>query len=147
MRKIPFPQANNLELIFNIFWYVDENGISKEDVISKSSLTTEREASYYLDALLYIGLLEKIKRKYFLNDEGWRIKRLPRNMVRCAFAIKLLENEFIDELYGQVSGIQDKAASLQYIADRISEQESLGQNTSLRRASTVLSWFNWINQV
>lgn len=147
MRKIPFPQANNLELIFNIFWYVDENGISKEDVISKSSLTTEREASYYLDALLYIGLLEKIKRKYFLNDEGWRIKRLPRNMVRCAFAIKLLENEFIDELYGQVSGIQDKAASLQYIADRISEQEALGQNTSLRRASTVLSWFNWINQV
>ena len=147
MSKIPFPQANNLELVFNIFSYIGENGISKEDVISSSSLTTEREATYYLDALLYIGLVEKIKRKYFLNDEGWKIKNLPKNLVRYAFAVKVIEDDFLSELYRQTSRIQEKTVLLHYIADSVSEKESLGENTSLRRSSTVLSWFNWINQV
>lgn len=64
MKKVPFPQANNMDLIFSIFFDIGDEGLSKYDVIKKYNLA-DRQGSYYLDALLYIGVVKKINIKYF----------------------------------------------------------------------------------
>ncbi|MDP4085089.1 MAG: hypothetical protein Q8934_10815 [Bacillota bacterium] len=145
MRKIPFPQANNLQLIYDIFITLDYNGTSKFEVMEKCKLT-EREAAYYLDALQYLGLVNKQKMRYFLNNEGEGIKNLLEGSTKRVFALKILENPFLRELYDKSKLFINKKECQEYIAGRIAEKESLNVITSMRRASTVVSWFTWVDK-
>ena len=144
MRKIPFPQANNIDLIFKILCEFDEQGVSKFMLKNKYGLT-EREGVYYLDALNYLGLIDKIHIKYFINKKGIYIKNNINNQkklfIRC-----VLNQEFISELYIKTYNLPTKKEKQNYIALRIMKEEGLNINTSQRRASTIMSWFLWIEK-
>ncbi len=84
MKHIPFPQANNLDLIFDIIMDIGNTGLTKSDVAAKYHME-ERQGSYYLDALLYLGFVEKIHSKYFLTKKGITIKELPAHMRKKGF--------------------------------------------------------------
>lgn|SRR5690554_627540 len=144
MRKIAFPQANSLQRIYDIFTSLDHSGVSKFEVMEKYKLT-EREAAYYLDALEYIGLVDKHKMRYFLNEKGYFIQDLPET--RLKFAEAVLEDEFISELYSNRFHFTDRKGYQYYLAGKISEKHSLNYVTALRRASTILSWFSWIDNL
>lgn len=143
MKNVPFPQANNMELIFNIFFDIGENGLSKYDVINKYHLA-DRQGSYYLDALLYIGVVEKINIKYFLNNTGIIIRLKSADEIRKCFCEQILNNPFIKEMYFICKEITSLHVKKEYIIGRILDVTSLNKNTSARRASTILNWFEWI---
>ena len=98
MKKVPFPQANNMDLIFSIFFDIGDEGLSKYDVIKKYNLA-DRQGSYYLDALLYIGVVKKINIKYFLNNTGISIRLKGTDEIKNSFSKQILSNPFINELY------------------------------------------------
>jgi hypothetical protein len=145
MRKVPFPQANNLQMLFEIFINLDNNGISKFEVVERYGLV-EREAAYYLDALQYLNLVKKHKLRYFLEHEGGNFTSSRDCKTHKEFAKNVLKNPFILILYLNSNNIIDKKERMKYIAERISANESLNLVTSMRRASTMVSWFTWVDK-
>lgn len=51
MKSLPFPQANNMDLIFSVLADIGNEGLSKDDVSSKYKIN-ERQGSYYFDTTL-----------------------------------------------------------------------------------------------
>lgn len=145
MRKIPFPQANNLELIYNIFCDFDSMGMNKFDIQRKYGLV-EREGSYYLDALYFLGVLDKIHIKYFLNDKGMSVLKLLDEDRKSKFIYLIINHNFLGDLYNCIGVFDSYKDKKDYIAGRIGNNEKLGYNTAQRRASTIISWFSWIDK-
>ena len=141
--RIPFPQANSLERIYSIFLDITDAGISKYDITRIHSMA-DREGAYYLDALYYLNMVEKINTKYFLTNKGVQLQRLCQNIGRQAFAVNILEQPFLGEMYLEKNTFKNQHDFKAYIAQKISNQFELSLNTANRRASTVLAWFLWI---
>lgn len=142
-KRIPFPQANSLERIYNIFLEVTDDGTSKFNVIKDHSLA-EREGAYYLDALYFLGMVSKYNTKYFLSEKGTQLQRLCKEIGRKAFAVSILEQPFWGDLYLEKNSFPDDNGFKEYVAQKISNQFDLGIGTARRRASTVMAWFLWI---
>ena len=144
MKKIPFPQANNLGLIFNILFYIGPEGVSKYDVSQKYNID-EREGSYYLDALYFIGLVEKINTKYFLNARGTAVRLLSSDDAKDGFCKEVLSHSFLSSVYDKWKSIDNPSEKVNYLASVIyNGNYGLNAETSKRRASSINSWFCWI---
>ena len=143
MKHCPFPQANNLDLIFTIFMEIGPKGLSRYDVVKAHGLT-ERQGSYYLDALLFVGVVEKYNIKYFLNDVGVDIRLQSKDQMKSKFCDVLLKNEFINSVFEQTKYMKQKEAQKEYIENRIFNEYGLSMVTAHRRASTIYSWLDWI---
>lgn len=144
-RKIPFPQANNIELIYSILLSIGDDGFSKRNVASTYEMD-ERQGSYYLDTLEFLGFVEKINSKYFLTKNGMMVSNASEDEKLNVFIDLTLSNEHINYLYEQFSCIEKEIQKL-IISNYISNKFSLGINTANRRASSMMSWFKWIKKV
>ncbi|WP_455539450.1 DUF7226 domain-containing protein [Terrisporobacter sp.] len=144
--NIPFPQANNLDLIYDLFCGFEESGMSNSMVGKKYDMA-EREGAYYLNALYYIGFLEKHRVKYFLNHRGIEIKQLPDDKRIKNFAKVILDNEFIGRVYLKTKFITKRSEKKEYIAKCIQKETHLGYSTSYRRASTIIAWLDWLDNI
>ena len=143
MKKVPFPQANNIELIFSVLNDIGDTGLSKFDV-SKKYKIDERQGSYYLDSLLYLGFVTKINTKYFLSDKGIKTRLSAKDEMKLTFISIILEHPFIGTLYKQCQTINSNEKT-SFIASRIFNELNLSSSTSNRRASTIKAWFDWID--
>ncbi len=145
MKKVLFPQANNFELIFKVLYDIGPDGITK-DAISKKYKMDERQGSYYLDALLYLDVVEKYNIKYFLNAKGIKIRLTSADDSKKVFCDYVLSHPFLGELYKQTQKMEQKE-KLEYISAEIFNQYGLNSNTSARRASSIVSWFSTIEKI
>lgn len=142
-RKIPFPQANSLERIYGIFMYIDGAGISKFDMIKREGLA-EREGAYYLDALYFLGFVDKFNTKYFLSGYGVDLQGKCKENGRESFAKAILEKEFFGKVFVERKSFEDDKKFRDYVAHKVSNDYDLGLNTAKRRTSTVVAWLQWI---
>ena len=53
-----FPQADNLELVYQVFTDLTDNGLNRYSFSEKYHLA-DRQGAYYLNALCFIGVAEK----------------------------------------------------------------------------------------
>lgn len=141
-RKIPFPQANSMNLIYSILLDISNNGISKREIAKKYEID-ERQGSYYLDSLEFLGFVEKINTKYFYTEIGE--KTISSKQCKKMFIKALLENIHISRLYTQTKETSTEHKKI-IIANYICKNFGLSLSTSKRRASTIISWFNWIDE-
>lgn len=142
MKNIPFPQANNMDLIFNVLNDIGNDGLTRMDVSSKYNIK-DRQGAYYLDALLYLNFVEKINTIYFLNNIGVKIRLSPKDEMRSVFAKEVIRHHFIGKLYYECKNMNKKEKQV-YISNCIFNEYKMSSNTSKRRASSVVSWFDWI---
>ncbi len=145
MKKTVFPQANNLELIYKILFDIGPEGVTKENISNKYNMD-ERQGAYYLDALVYIGVVEKINVKYFLNEKGVFVRLQASDECKKSFCSFIIEHPFLGDLYKNTMNMNSDE-KLVYISSRITNVYDLNLNTSNRRASSIVSWFNYINNV
>lgn len=148
--ELPFPQADSFERVINLCELLRQKGfLSKEDVTHNYDFD-HRQTDYYLNAAKYLGLVEDRNENQqigcTLSQDGIRIFNLPIAerqlefvrliLSRVAFkgTLKLYFDKGDVPTKDEVIGIM-KNARLHGIA---SEQ------TYRRRASTVISWINWI---
>lgn len=138
MKKIPFPQANSLNMLFDIFNEIGNDGLSKEGVAKKFKIDA-RQGSYYLDTLLFFSFVEKVNTKYFLTKNGIDVKLKPNSRMKEYFMDKIFDNHVINEIYNEC--INHKKSDRQdYITKYLYENFELALSTAKRRASTVNSW-------
>lgn len=143
MTNIPFPQANNIDLIFSVLNDIGNDGLSKNDVSSKYNIDP-RQGSYYLDALWYLGLVDKFNTKYFLSPKGIKTRLTPKDNMKGQFIEYILEHPFIGKLYSQCKSMTHEE-SISFIANSIFNTIGLSNSTSKRRASSIIKWFEWID--
>lgn len=147
MKKIiPFPQANSIDLIYALFFDIGADGISKAYVAKKYDID-ERQGAYYLDTLLYLGLADKQNVKYFLSNSGMHLRLSGADTIKRDFCDVILKHAFLGRVYSETKSVMDRAEKKKRIAYEIFSNYDLNENTSSRRASSILAWFEWIDSV
>lgn len=143
-RKIPFPQANDFNKIYDLICIEDETKLNDKEFLKEYlSLGTERQISYYLSACEFLGVISHNK-KY--TDIGNKIRNASfdlRILMLCKVIVSLPvfgEVFFMKYLYDEHYPIEDIAQLISVIYD-IDNFE-----VCKRRASTVNKWLEWVEQ-
>lgn len=148
--KLPFPQADSFERIINLCELLKQKGfLSKEDITQNYDFD-HRQTDYYTNAGKYLGLIESCsensQRGCSLSANGLRIFSQSIFERQLEFVRLILSHKaFRDSLrlYFNNGMIPSKEEIVKIMHEsNIYNIDS--EHTYTRRASTVISWINWI---
>ncbi len=88
MSVYSFPQADNLEFIYQIFTEFPEEGLNRYSFGEKYNIS-DRQGAYYLNALCFINLAEKNGKNTYLSKRGETIKQLDEPFRKKVFQLRL----------------------------------------------------------
>ena len=155
--EIPFPQADSFERIINLCEILGNKiSLTKDELISdydfKQSDTFDmRQVDYYTNAARYLGFIERGRNEnnevcYFLTSKGTNLFDLSIKERQIEFSKSILSHLVFNRvlsLYFNKAEIPTKTEIVQIMKDsNLFHVES--EDTFRRRASTILSWINWI---
>lgn len=139
--KIIFPQANDFNKVIRII-YLSENELLDNQLLSNHlELETDRQISYYLNAAIYLGIINQDKK---FTDFGWKLKESGNDTLKNMLSMKIVSKAVFGDVffYKYFHGVDlknDEIAQLMLI-----DSEVNSDSVAERRASTVTSWLKWI---
>lgn len=148
-QEIPFPQADDLARIINLCELINECGGKSKDEISEEYGFVPRQADYYSNAAIYLGLLEKDEkdpRRILMSDKGRAIFKLNLPQRQIELIKHIIEHyPFRETLnaYLHTGFLPTKNEVVRFMQSTPHINiESI--STFHRRAQSVISWINWI---
>jgi len=148
--KIPFPQADKFERVVDLLSLLFSKEMTKEDITTNYDFES-RQTNYYVDALRYLGLVEKTK--YELNQEAESILLKSQTEKYLAIVKRILSRKVFNQafrLYLQNNGVWDKEQVINLIVEadiKSVKGENYSQSVIERRALSVISWIDWTVQL
>lgn len=148
--ELPFPQADSFERVINLCELLKQKGfISKEDITHNYDFD-HRQTDYYSNAAKYLGLIEGRCENHqigcTLTQDGIRTFNLPIVERQLEFAKLILSRVVFKntlELYFNKGDVPTRDEVIEIMKNaRLYKIDS--EHTYRRRASTVISWINWI---
>ncbi len=148
--QISFPQADRMSRVVNLMELLSEKDMTKQEITSEYSFD-ERQTNYYTDAGRYLGLFGKGYNSegeiyFFLSALGNYIMTLDYRSRQLAIAKQILEHQVFNEtlkIHLTCGEMPDRQTVIQIMKNaRLYNLEA--DSTYYRRASTVISWVNWI---
>lgn len=146
---LPFPQADSLERVINLCELLGQGDMTKEEV-SLNYAFDPRQSDYYANAGRYLGLIAKPDRSndgmYSLTSEGRKLLRLGYRDRQLLVVNCILRHRVFNEVlrlhmaHGEMPPRGDIVAVMK--ACNLYRMEA--ESTFYRRASTVISWINWV---
>ncbi len=147
---IPFVQADSFEKVITILEILANENKTKEE-ISEIMQFAERQADYYYNAGKYLGLFRKVRdyvdpgfKKTFisLTELGKTVNALNYKARQLKFAELILQHKIFNELF-EIGLNTGEIPGKDFIQKKMFEYNVCG-NSQNRRASSVISWLNWI---
>ncbi|CAM3249003.1 type II restriction enzyme [Sporolactobacillus spathodeae] len=148
-KEVPFPQADNFLRCLNLISFLSEGEKTREDIAAFFGFDP-RQSDYYFNALKYLGYANKdVAGKRILTAKGQQINKikdlkkgklmiiediLQHKVFKTALIKSLEQGEVISKEQAKYLIVQDTGLSVD-------------SDTPNRRASTVRSWINWIENV
>lgn len=138
------PQADDFGRVINILEELMRGQDLESADISEQQHFTLRQSDYYMNAAIFLGLIQKEKSRYQLTSEGKRIMEqdihgrnlaLARAMLRPRFLRKAMRSS-IEQ--GVFISIPEMTSIMRSVGIR------LGDSTIERRAQTARSWIKWL---
>lgn len=151
--ELPFPQADSFERIINLCELLNSEGELTHDDITLRYDFTERQTSYYANSARYLGLVEKTGAGsaaiFSLSDEGRALFLYRLRERQLKLCEHILCHKVFQDVYRQWLG-QGKTPDRDVVIAAMKNSGLChihGEATYRRRASTVLSWLNWIDRL
>lgn len=149
LSSVPFPQADSMERVINLCTEMARRmePMTKEDIWKFFSFT-DRQADYYANAGIYLGLVEKVsKGTYQLSAEGQRLFGAEMSYVRKhkrIVELLLAHGVFNDCFNRRLLAGQDLDKDCYESILRNHRECQLSESLYGRRAATVKHWIHWI---
>ena len=146
---IQFPQADDMSRIVNLIELLSVSALSKQDITSEYAFD-ERQTNYYTDAGRYLGLIDKNREAgeiaFQLSPLGRHIMRQDQRTRQLEIAFHILQHKPFYEtmLLHLRHGIMPNRRTIMQIMRESDLFRVRADSTYFRRASTVISWINWI---
>jgi len=136
-----FPQANNMESLISLIGVSEERLSDFESVKTILGVTTDRQVSYYISALKYLGIIDTNK-KY--TKIGIDLCHKQGFVFRSGLANIIISKWPFNEIY-EYEVQKGHTMSQTEISNKIRENKpKMSIATADRRASTVRSWLTWV---
>ncbi|KKZ53907.1 DUF6575 domain-containing protein [Haemophilus haemolyticus] len=138
------PQANSLDLVKNYVGALKKRGIVTVDDLT--GLTTSRQVLYYKDACRILNLIKD----GYLTPQGQRIAELDVRSEWLAIIKSEFENSYCGYLWmksqnvSSVTDITNETSAIQFLKEKAT---GLSENTSERRARTLINWLREFKQL
>lgn len=148
--KSPFPQADSFERVINLCELLKQKGFISKDDITLNYDFDHRQTDYYSNAGKYLGLIEFARENNqigcILTKAGLHIFSLPLGERQLEFVKLILSHEVFQNTlksYFDKGNIPAKNEVIEIMKkSRLYNIDS--EQTYKRRASTIISWTNWI---
>ncbi len=135
------PQANDLDKVIELVFKVSE-GVNRYQAVAQHFGFDERQSSYYREAAEALGLVTSEAGIYQLTETGKKFVSLDAEK----------RNIFFVELLSDFHLVQNATETMKKkgVLTRTDIEEIIAKNSDLtgttigRRASSLVSWFNWI---
>ena len=147
---VPFPQADNFKRTIDLLGLLMEASLTKDDIASYYNFE-KRQADYYSNAAIYLGLVQKSTENgeviCELTPSGKRIM-IKKHREKMLEIVKLiLEHEIFNKTlrkYFDTSSPVPKEDVIEIMNTCPIHNVEKGSSTIERRSSTVLRWIEWI---
>lgn len=140
-KKIPFPQANNMNTIVKLLMLTKSGFNENITEIGTNLKLTARQVSYYISALNYLGYTDFSKN---LTEKALNLKQ-NKDLIENDILKTLEKNQFFSDCIKECKKYSNSEERKRIIIKKMNEHFSLNlaKNTMERRASTVLKWIEW----
>ena len=138
-----FPQANNIESLIALIGVSEENLCNFSYVRNKINVSTDRQVSYYISALKFLGIIDEHKKytilgKDLCNKTGYMFREALAKIIISKWPFKeIFEFEVERGRFMTQSDISNKI---------IKSNQKMSIATADRRASTVRAWLTWVEE-
>lgn len=155
--EIPFPQADSFERVVNLCELIKQNQImTKEQYLEDYDFGTidPRQHDYYTNAARYLGLVDKVQDPIFkqtsfvLSKLGQKIMNVSLIDRQKEFIKLILSHQVFREVF-KLYLYQGEMPQKEVIVEIMKSSKLYNINsdaTYFRRASTIISWTNWIGK-
>lgn len=144
--KIPFIQADNFERVVSLLENMYENPMTSTEIIELMQFTS-RQRDYYFNAGRYLGLFQKIREdtvlKYGLTDTGVSVFKKSYKERQLELVKLILSHRIFRDLFEEIVET-GKFPTHQRVVELELEYRVCSINVASRRATSVISWLNWI---
>lgn len=142
---VQFPQADNLEFVYQVFTELSEDGLNRYSFADKYEIS-DRQGAYYLNAVCFIGLAEKKGKNTTLTERGKIIQMLDEPFRKKVFILAVLENQFVCDTYQICKGKtkEEQKAIIEILIEGTYGITNAAMKS--RRARTLLSWYRCLEQ-
>lgn len=148
--KLPFPQADSFERVINLCELLKQKGFISKNDITQNYDFDYRQTNYYSSAARYLGLIKDVYENRqtgcSLTQEGFRIFNLPIVERQLEF-VKLILTHTVFQNTLNLYFEKGDAPTKDEVVEIMKEAQLYNidsKQTYRRRASTIISWINWI---
>jgi len=141
---VPFPQANSMTSILDAVLNTDDEGSTIQSYLAVNVVNSQRQALYYVNAAIYLGLCKKIGEVYYPTGLGLRLKKAERAKRNGLLAAMVLSHPVIGRWYSKVFMYDSFRDRLSFIETGFESQ--MARSTMERRSQCVLSWLAWVQK-
>lgn len=146
-REDIYPQADDLDKIFDLISFISKGIKTKGDVADFFGFQ-KRQASYYFNALNYLGFAEKSQTGYVLTKKGIEISTTCKREIEIVLFIEQITKRKTWNLFFTIYFLKKEELTKQKVIEILKNEfnDKYSENTLDRRAKTVLSWCKWLDK-
>jgi hypothetical protein len=148
--EVPVPQADSFERVINLCELLNEKYTLTKEQITQNYNFVPRQADYYFNAGRYLGLLQRKEEDgatiFCLTEEGSDLFNLSIFNRQIKFIELILSHSMFNSTLNVYlrNGIKPAKKDIIEIMYSANLGKIASDETYKRRASTVVSWINWI---